>query len=289
MIKYNVRDEPLLSMEPYVHGVVIALVLCIALTGTILNLFHPTRFGTCWLSNGYDLLPNTTSSSCGSGDDCTTRPQVPVDILTYSVFTMCVMSFLIIVYSMGSLYLFVRAQTITMNKYQVFERRNSIVGHDEKRGAHTETLIQAILMILAFITTYTFPLVTHIMKGSTPFAIKLLRSLCYPGHGLWNFVIYLRPRYVILKEKRQASPFWQVMKELIFETNSQSNDPGISTPRTASNRLSMVINRQNTNNNEHEEIVEGSMILSLSNRDSHEVHGEESMSNGFVADIEEEL
>jgi len=187
------------------------------------------------------------------------------------------MSFLIIVYSMGSLYLFVRGQTITMNKYQVFERRNSIIGHDDKRGAHAETLIQAILMILAFITTYTFPIITHVMKGSTPFAVKLLRSLCYPGHGVWNFMIYMRPRYVLLKEKRRGSSFWQVMKELIFETNSQSNNPGT--------RSSMVINRHN-NNNEHMIVKEDSMILASSNRDCKEFDGEESISIGFVTDIE---
>merc|ERR1712038_316757 len=201
----------------------------------------------CWVGNGCELQDVTASNTNadvdtdGSHADCDPRPELLLNTFKYTVFTIIGITFLLISLSMGSLYLFIRNQTLAMNKYQTFSRRNSIVGHEEKKAAHEETALQGMLYVTGFICTYIFPLVAQIIQGRVPLSIKLLRSICYPLAGLWNLIIYVRPRYVIVREDRHGEiSFLGALKAVVFpRTDGHGGDAEKRNKRKES-RLSMI-------------------------------------------------
>jgi hypothetical protein len=73
---------------------------------------------------------------------------------------------------------------------------------------------QAVLYILAFYNTYIFATINRILQqsnGSSPFAILMLHSLSLPMQGFWNFLIYRRPFYLLLRRSK-SMPRWEAIK-----------------------------------------------------------------------------
>lgn len=243
VIKYNIKEETLEAYEKYVHGISLGLPIILSVFGAALDLFHPSMKGICWLSGGCELDK--------SNDECKARSEMLLSAYKYTIYIIVGLTFLLVLFSMGSLYCFIRGQTMKMRRnYTSLGRRNSIVGSEEKRGAQEETLIQAYLYIAAFLCVYTFPLVSQIIKSKPPYFIKLLRAIFSPLFGLYNFIIYVRPRMVLVKQRNEGMSFLKRLKEVILPSH-QGEERVQSKSSKVESRLSMIRRQthdQNDNN-----------------------------------------
>jgi len=146
---------------------------------------------------------------------------------------------------MVSIYLSVRNQSQTMKKYQSFSHGNSLTGsgrnvatsstgvtaatvknsssnrnnnknrkRKKKKGAHEETFTQALLYVSAYFSCYIFVIVAQFMEN-VGFPLMLLKAIFYPSQGFWNFLIYVRPRFIEIREKKKDETFWWVLKAVI--------------------------------------------------------------------------
>jgi len=77
--------------------------------------------------------------------------------------------------------------------------------------------IQASLYVLAFIATFTPPFVKNIMSTSNVF-LSLTIQVLYPLQGFWNFLIYIRPRFLRLNE---ICPQYPIYKRLYYAAYSK--------------------------------------------------------------------
>ena len=181
VIKYNIQDDTLIKYERYMHGFAILPPLFGSIFAASFNLFHPRSKGVCMFADGCEF---------GDPDTCVPRPHALTTFLKVYGLTVGAIVVLTIVYCMGSIYYFVRAQAIAMRKYQSFQRGNSINGGigsngREKTSTHRETMIQAMLYVIAFFSSFIWVIVLAFMKSdkAPPFAIMVLKSIFNPMQG----------------------------------------------------------------------------------------------------------
>lgn len=65
----------------------------------------------------------------------------------------------------------------------------------------------------------------------------LLKAIFYPSQGFWNFFIYVRPRFVELRQKRKDESFWWIVR--IILTGSKAIEEEERKKKEAS-RMSMI-------------------------------------------------
>ena len=164
------------------------------------NSFHFTGSWTCWISE-YPL-------NCSVTEGVTF--QAGQNACLYRLWLNCVPLWtcgIIITCTMVSIYLTLyRAEKATTAQY--ITGTNS--ANESKNSQTKSAATQALLYNLAFYITWfftTFPIIEGLFydfnpSGNTTFFLEVLQ-------GLWNCVIYLRPRYL---SKKQSNP-------PLFETN----------------------------------------------------------------------
>ena len=209
IIKYNIKDEILERYERYMHAISILLPLSLAIFGACLDLYHPTFKGYCW----------TTNDACqfSRDDSCTTPRKVYVSIMKYGIFVCGIIIIFTITSSMVMIYLAVRKQSKTMEKYQ-FQRGNSVSRRsDSKRGNnYQETKTQASLYTAGYFLCYIWQMILVFFTKKIPMPLMFLSNVFYPSQGLLNLVVFVRPRYVIVREKmKDASSFW-ILRIIMF-------------------------------------------------------------------------
>jgi hypothetical protein len=111
--------------------------------------------------------------------------------------------------------------------------------------------IQCILYGLFFANTFVWSAILGALVAAGKFlvldkmfAVLLLANIFYPLQGVFNFMVYLRPRYV---EVRKANPLqtrvWALCE--IFRGNEGASTSEMSTPRTrGSDELSRTKSQQ---------------------------------------------
>ena len=111
VIRYNVNDDTLNSLEPLMHLVAISLPLSEAILGVALDLFHPTGGLLCWLPPTNDDINLDDSLEMK-------RLHKIVPIMKLCIIITSLVVFLIIVISMWGVIATVRKQEKCMEEYQ---------------------------------------------------------------------------------------------------------------------------------------------------------------------------
>jgi hypothetical protein len=111
---------------------------------------------------------------------------------------------------------------------------NGSGNNDDRARAETKKLSksqkiakQGLWFGAAFYVTWTFPTVTRFMgfvgKQRFPiqflFAIQFLDTFLLPLQGFLNFVVYIRPQFLIYRTQNADDGFWKSFKNVVFETN----------------------------------------------------------------------
>jgi hypothetical protein len=129
-------------------------------------------------------------------------------------------SFVIIL--MALIYWSVRKRQRTMNRFNFRTRDGTVVpssSYVQLCRDKRETGIQALLYVSAFICTYIWIGINYCysLDGSTPDdALRLLIFFFQPLQGLWNFFIYIRPRYSVISTQYTHKSFWDKLVVVIF-------------------------------------------------------------------------
>lgn len=208
VIKYNMTDEALEQYERLMHITSISIPLFVSIFALSFDLFHPRTSRGCWLGD------RCTFVDVKEEEECQATPESLLQTVRIILLTYLVIIFVVIVYSMGSIYFFVRKRTLAMTKYESFGRGNSVTGNKESKGVQEETYIQAMMYIMAYLCTFIAPFLNFWLGDG--FAAQLFSRLFYPLQGFWNFITFIRPRYVLIREKHgHESRVW-ILKAVIF-------------------------------------------------------------------------
>lgn len=109
--------------------------------------------------------------------------------------------------------------------------------------AYNETVKQALIYIAGFIITYTSFIVhmflMNFLQMHPSLVLSFIENLTLPLQGFWNFVAYMRPRYLIVKAEHQDKNFFIILFKTIMK------EPDMVPPRKQS-RLSYSLSHTNT-------------------------------------------
>jgi len=229
IVKYNVNEKALLYYEKYMHGIAIGTPLILGIIGLALDIYHPRVRSPyfCWVSYGCEFVKDNEEEG-----ECIPRPEAYVQSFEFLISTLFAICWIIIAYSMTSLYLSVRHynQVTTSRKTEKKRRTISANTADNITTANTqsynsqETVTQATLYVAAFSCSYIFSLVSYTIAGDRiSFALMFLDALFYPLQGFWNFITFIRPRYILLRKLYPEKRFVWIIKIILFD-NPNTND-----------------------------------------------------------------
>ena len=84
--------------------------------------------------------------------------------------------------------------------------------------------IQGMLYVCAFYVTWLFPTlqrITELSVSKNYFVLQILDTSLLPLQGLFNFIIYIRPRLMSYRKKHPTIGFWRSVRTVAFEVEQQ--------------------------------------------------------------------
>lgn len=201
LVRFNWRAESrqMKTFEEVAHSLAVLLGLGTAVASLVLNLYNDANL-FCWIAPHPLDCENSITAEDGVGT-CVRGDNAWVYRMSF-YFSWLWASAIVVTLSMGILCHAVYQQSKKMDRYrQEGESTNSW------RRMRSVT-VQSSLYILAFVVTALPVSVARIMQAkynctSTFFPLSLTTVTFFPLQGFWNALIYIRPRYLRYKEKRQ--------------------------------------------------------------------------------------
>jgi hypothetical protein len=198
-------------VEPFIHATSLLLPLCFAIWILTTDSYNPLYYNGGWCSV-YEYPAGC--SRVGSNVKCT-RGSMAKLIGTIYLFCFTLSPFMAYMLAMTSILCYVRGRRISLRPSSTFDQ-------------FKETIIQAILYIASFIVPYTFTILALFVTSEDPLSRFIFASflkLILPLSGLFNVIIYIRPRYVILRYSRgQNVPSFTLLREIIMGSRDVNND-----------------------------------------------------------------
>jgi len=80
---------------------------------------------------------------------------------------------------------------------------------------------QALWYVAAFYLTFLFPTINRVVEqvtSQTYFPLVFLHAITKPMQGLLNYLVYIRPRFLKIREQNPELPFWKIGKMMIEKT-----------------------------------------------------------------------
>lgn len=244
IIRYDTKEEVLQKIEPYAHGIAVLIPLATAIYGVSFDLFHPTFAGYCFGGDGCYTTADLNNAECEPRPLILINI---LDWMFYFLASLvfiviaCSMTLTWLAVrnqtSQMRRYDFRRGSMMPQSpqshqRLSIYALRRSVTslrqsftldntthnttpdgGADVRRGQQKddETFSQAILYVLAYVFSYGFPIAynIHYATESLPSPVLcLLTAFFYPLQGFWNFCIYVRPKYFLVKKTMRDTSFW---------------------------------------------------------------------------------
>jgi len=192
--------------------------LCLLYLLTIKYRLHPRHFATKiepFLHIASVLYPLTLASVPVAMNDviaprydtiCSINQYSPV---AWPFVVVPLLSLLVCLYSMVAICCYVKAQSDKMKKYS--HGRSQIQRRESEKRA---TIRQAIYYTGAFVITFLFPAARKFFPDFYLFAI--LKNVFYPLQGFWNFLLYIRPSVIKMKETEQDKCVCCIIWRVVF-------------------------------------------------------------------------
>lgn len=92
----------------------------------------------------------------------------------------------------------------------------------EKASKSRQIAIQGILYSCAFYFTWFFPTVqrsTELAANTNYYVVQFLECLLLPLQGLFNFAIYIRPRFIAFQSSNPQAGFWRSLREVTCDNS----------------------------------------------------------------------
>jgi len=184
VIKYGWSDVRLAKAERRAHPVIVAVAIGIAVAGLPLEMFNNATIW-CWIA------PNE-------------RMDHPKHATMYRWVFYYAELWIIIVVVSAIMILVVADVTRTEKRSSAFSANSA-----NKRKMSMAAMVkrQAFYYVSAFYITWTFPTTLRILQTvevPVPYAIYLCAVIFTPLQGFLNYLIYMRPRFLRWRRKREA-------------------------------------------------------------------------------------
>ena len=243
-------------VEPWLHGIPVTVGLVTSVLGLSQGWYNAQAVPEvgCWIEN-YPY-------GCQFSNDvpCTRGPLVTGHDHDHLVLTMsfiplmggCVMVFL------ANLLIFavVLRQECKTHFYEVQWRENSqndwrrmgvsSSSNNIHRRYVRQVVFQNLLYVLVMFNTVVWILLADIATywGHLPerfiFPLYQLYCLTFPGQGFWNFLVYIRPQYIVLRRKHKMSRLravWCAVAQPIMKCPTNRQQDGYHTNRNGEDSL----------------------------------------------------
>ena len=210
------------TYEPYMHIYAILPALSGAFIGAAKAYYFSQR-GQCWIGD-----PCHPAEECSSVNAYGDGHWLVIASISWMVFnTFGLYCCLLIIYSK------VRGRVVAMRRY-AFHNVNR--GSSQIEQAANESALQALLYIIAYTLTYGWSFVDimcRFINGDKPRPVLyILMSIFLPLQGFWNFLAYIRPRFVLLRKEQETTlSYFSTVHMIIFGRGEVL--PPTPTPATA--------------------------------------------------------
>ena len=233
VLRYNVRERTLArTVEPVVHTFALVTPLILGILMLNQGIYNPTNaiIGWCFI-NVYPM-------------DCLRRDEIACergeDYYIWLLLNNTPFFLFFIVVAASSI--------LTYTKVRSLEERGSRWAFTRSRQSRhrvQETKMQAFLYIAAFALTYVFFGIGTLLGPSPPtrehrnfyFPVVALIKVFLPLQGLWNCLIYIRPRYTALVQRRGRDlSMWQILGMIFNSTEDAVRVTAQATTTTSGSR-----------------------------------------------------
>lgn len=193
IISYNWKKAELVLIERYMHSIAWIFGIGTAVACLPLNLYNPMG-SVCWIDNYPSLCGHDGSIECIRGGG-----HASVYRLAFRTIPVLLCA-IIDVIALFKVYCTVRKQEKVVKRL----RRGSHTS--ERKNLTKEVANQALFFFLTFFVTWTPSTVTNFVlhfKYRPQYWVIALVLTVTPMQGFWNFLVYVRPRYL---RYRRAHP-----------------------------------------------------------------------------------
>lgn len=240
VIRDNLPDRELVHYQKYMHAFACIPWITIAIVAASMQLYS-SMSTFCYIGTPYE--PRTEIAN----------HAFPYIYAMMSFFVLCIFS--AITYCMVSIYVSVRSKHSKMKTFDHREKMRASIEASksltdrimdslrfrkapaqysmqitrQKRVSQVvhDTKVQALLYVLGMLVMIIFPILSVIidffLSMSIPSPIRILQGIFAPSQGIWNFLAYIRPRYMIVSSENHDKSFLQKLRITILDKPSNNN------------------------------------------------------------------
>lgn len=210
LVRYKLAEEKLEKLQPwllfpFIFGLVGAV------TCLLFGLYHPFQQFGCFVT-----YPPDCESAASGCDQPVHQLRLAFLHVPYWISFGIGLGCMVLLYATMSSPQEPDALRDSRNRHAAlwFMIRES--GQDDSQTTRARRMAkQAFWYLLAFFFTYIFATVREIIEATgsqAPFALAVLATITLPTRGLFNAMIYIRPRYLRNREKNpEMSRWWALM------------------------------------------------------------------------------
>ena len=195
MIRYGWKEGQLWSIERFMHLLPIVMAFGTSTASLLLNQFNNANLW-CWIA-AYPL----SCEGSHRGEPCERGDDAWIYRLAF-FYTWYWASLVFVTIAMFLVYWTVRVQERASGKF-------AMTSNSKKRNTK-RVATQAMLYIVAYFLSASFATLTRVIQeyvDTVPFGVILCMTILYPMQGFFNFLIYIRPRYL---RYQQRHPDWSL-------------------------------------------------------------------------------
>jgi len=218
-VVYSKTEEMIAQkFEPFMHAYAVLPVLVCASIGASKSYFF-SQSGQCWIAD-----PCLYSKECDGWDGLGKGGWLAIASMIWVV-----INSLVTLYCMVIIYYQINNRARAMRRYSVSQASPPVPGRMEV--AANDTAIQGLLYMSAFLLTYSWAVIIALSEfingeGSSHM-LFILTAVFLPLQGFWNFLAYIRPRFVKLRRGHLSLSFFSTLKTIIFF----AEDPSLNRPK----------------------------------------------------------
>lgn len=245
MIRFGMTRESMRKLEPWLHALPVVYALGVSVSGWVLELYNQTGPFGCWVAPhpyGCNRMPDLECTRGG--------PDGEVAAFFRDYF----MIIPLIVWAFLSLFLLLVIVSTVVVRYEkskrfVFQSRGSSNPLSNQRR---QVIVQSILYGLMLTNSLVWRSMNTLFSWSDReydffgkhFWITVFGVTFFPLQGLWNFLIYIRPRYLSLRERCPDISRLDAIYQTVWNPVTSSSDCSSSciTQRNGSSNLATQSN-----------------------------------------------
>jgi hypothetical protein len=198
------------TLEPLTHVLSLLLPFLFCTWILINDAYNPLLYNGGWCSV-YEFPQGCSSQD---SDIKCTRGEMAKQLATIFMLCLNLPPFLVFIIAMICIIYYSKKQTMIVSRWRISSRFDHF----------HETIKQALLYITSFMLPYSIVLVAAFIsteQSTSRFVLACFVKLILPLPGLFNVIIYIRPRYILLRlDRGERASSYSLLQEIIIGRRS---------------------------------------------------------------------